>query len=258
MKRFGGVAGMFWLAVAASAQTPLPAVSWVDEVLPPGASRPHAIGRHNCLDQYPAAVKDKNIEGTTALSYRIGDDGSVTKVEIRKSSGDAALDKAAVTCVKSWQYTPAVLDEKPIAIAWRNDVKWVIAVSPPQSYVPPSAIPTPPAAIPPPPVNAITVQKPGSPPPSISSVVSIGRPHACMQDYPPDAIAEHAEGKVTVKFNITVDGVTANNQIAESSGYAALDDAALACTKNWRYKPAMQDGKLIEVPWKAQVLWLLR
>jgi protein TonB len=243
------------LSTFAGAQTPppLPPASWVDEVLPPGATKPHAVGRHNCLDQYPAAAKDNNIEGTTSLSYRIGEDGSVKQITIRASSGNATLDDAAVTCVKSWQYTPAVLDEKPIEIAWRNDVKWVIAVSPPQMpYVPPSAIPPPP----PPPVNTITTQKPGSPPPPNSVPASVGKPHFCMQDYPPDAVAELAEGRVTVKFKITVEGVTTNHQIVESSGYATLDDAALACTSRWRYKPAIKDGKPIEVPWKAQVLWM--
>jgi protein TonB len=242
------------LSTAASAQTPPPPVSWVDEVLPPGATKPHAIGRHNCLDQYPVAAKNSAIEGTTSLSYRIGEDGSVKSVTIRASSGNAMLDNAAVACVKSWQYTPAVLDQKPVEIAWRNDVKWVIAISPPhQPYVPP-----PPGAVPPPPpFNTITTQKPGSPPP-IAAPASIGKPHFCMQDYPPDATAELAEGRVTVKFKITVDGATANQQIVESSGYASLDNAALACTSRWRYKPAIKDGQPIEVPWKAQVLWLFR
>ena len=234
--------------------------SWVYEVLPPGAARPVAVGLHNCLDQYPADAKATGIEGITSLSYGIADDGTVKNVSIRKSSGNAKLDEAAAACVKSWLYTPATLDDKPIEIAWRNDVKWVIAVNPAISWPPPPAMPAcppPPPPGSPPPVNAITTQSKVANPPPISSPASIGRPHVCLSLYPPEAVAERAQGTVTIGFTITTEGITDGKHIIKSSGYAALDDAALVCTGSWQYKPAVKDGQPVAVPWKAEVKWLM-
>jgi len=240
--------------------------SWVDQVLPPGATRPTAAGLHNCLDRYPADAKAAGIEGITSLSYRIADDGSVKNVSVLKSSGNVVLDKAAVACVKGWLYEPATLDEKPIEIPWRNDVKWVIAVNPPIAWPPSEVMPStnaplpaniqPPGPPPPPPVNTITVQRNVSSPPPISSPASIGRPHVCLAMYPADAQIEHAQGTVTVGFTITMEGTTGDHHIIKSSGYTALDDAAVACTVSWRYKPAVKDGQPIAVPWKAEVKWI--
>lgn len=242
-----------------TAQAYAPAKSWIDDVLPPGASKPLAIGTHNCLDQYPADAKAVHVEGITSLSYRIAEDGSVKQITIRTSSGNATLDKAAIGCVKAWTYTPAMLDGKPIDIAWRNDVKWVITTNPLIAWPPAPSQPmlvnaAPP---PPPPVNLITTQAQAANPPPIASPASMGKPHVCLAMYPPDAVAERAQGTVTVQFSITTEGTTHGNRVVRSSGYAALDDAAVACTCDWRYKPAMKDGQPVEVPWKAEVRWLM-
>ena len=270
MKQFSVTAIIVCVSAAASAQTPPPltvvpptvrAKTWVDNVLPEGASMPYAIGVHNCLSQYPRDTKAQGIEGTTSLSYRIAGDGSVKKVKIRKSSGNAVLDKAAVACVKAWTYTPAKLDDKPIEIAWRNDVKWVLSLaerakivtSPKKDSTEPDIVIQMEAA----PANIITTHSRITSPPPISSPASIGAPHTCTQDYPRDAIVEHAEGTTTLKFIIGVDGRTHDLGVAESSGYAPLDDAAVSCASHWLYKPALQDGKPTEIPWGAMVKWAL-
>ena len=85
--------------------------------------------------------------------------------------------------------------------------------------------------------------------------LAFGRPHVCMSDYPPEAVAAHHEGTVTLAFTITDTGTVADPKVASSSGYAELDAAALACVQDWRYHPAMQNGQPIAVTWKAQVKW---
>lgn len=91
----------------------------------------------------------------------------------------------------------------------------------------------------------------------ITSPASIGAPHICVQDYPADAIAAHAEGTTIVGFTITEAGTTTNTYVVGSSGNQSLDDAAIACTSRWIYRPAMQEGKPVAVPWKAEVHWML-
>ena len=87
--------------------------------------------------------------------------------------------------------------------------------------------------------------------------LSFGRPNVCTSDYPPEAAAAGHEGTVRLAFTITDKGTVADPKVDVSSGYPELDAAALACVKDWRYRPAMQNGKPISVPWMAVVNWSL-
>ena len=64
--------------------------------------------------------------------------------------------------------------------------------------------------------------------------------------YPPEALTQGKEGSTTVLVTVGKDGVVKNGEIAESSGEAVLDQAALAAALQWRFKPALQDGEPIE------------
>jgi TonB family protein len=85
--------------------------------------------------------------------------------------------------------------------------------------------------------------------------MSVGRPHVCSQAYPAAAIEAHAEGTTLLAFKVTAEGSVKDPTIARSSGNEDLDDAALQCVTRWRYKPATQDGKPVEVKWQANVVW---
>lgn len=81
---------------------------------------------------------------------------------------------------------------------------------------------------------------------------AIGRPHHCNGYRPKDVTAA---GVTEVAYTITEDGRTVDNRVANSSGNAALDEAAVTCTVTWRYKAAIKDNIPIAVAWKAAILW---
>ncbi len=134
--------------------------------------------------------------------------------------------------------------------------------TPPPPFVPPPEIVIQTEAAP---TNAITTQNvvKAPPPPvvvphqTVSSPASIGRPHVCTQNYPDISVRLNEEGTTTLSFHIAVDGSVNNVAVAKSSGFPRLDEAALSCAGRWRYKPAMQDGNPVEVPWQANVQWKL-
>jgi protein TonB len=95
--------------------------------------------------------------------------------------------------------------------------------------------------------------EPGKP----SAPRSIGKAHVCVQYYPPEAVAGHVQGITTLNFRITAQGTVAGPIVVNSSGSKVLDDASLACVREWEYRPAMLEGKAIEILWKAEVRWLL-
>jgi periplasmic protein TonB len=128
--------------------------------------------------------------------------------------------------------------------------------APPPPYVPPPDIVIQTDAAPS--ATMITTQSKMATPPPISSPASIGRPHTCMQNYPPISQRLGEEGVTLLAFTVTSDGSVANITVAKSSGSERLDGAAVSCATNWRYKPAIEAGHPVSVSWKTNVVWKLK
>ncbi|HKD22247.1 MAG TPA: energy transducer TonB [Rhizomicrobium sp.] len=95
------------------------------------------------------------------------------------------------------------------------------------------------------------------PKPAVSAPAAAGAPHACT-DYPVPALQAAAEGSTTVAFKVTTAGTVEGGSVKTSSGNADLDNASLACTRSWQYKPAMSNGAPVEVPWQVAIKWQIR
>jgi TonB family protein len=63
---------------------------------------------------YPPELQAAGVEGNVLMQAVIGKDGSVMAAKVTKSSGNAALDEAALTAVRQWQYTPTLLNGEPV------------------------------------------------------------------------------------------------------------------------------------------------
>lgn len=61
-------------------------------------------------------------------------------------------------------------------------------------------------------------------------------------EYPPDSRRRGEEGVVRLMLSIAADGQVTEAELAASSGHAALDRAALAAARRWRFRPATQAG----------------
>lgn len=60
--------------------------------------------------------------------------------------------------------------------------------------------------------------------------------------YPAESRRRGEEGVVRLSLHIGSDGRVERAEIAESSGFPALDSAALEAARRWRFRPAMQAG----------------
>jgi periplasmic protein TonB len=66
--------------------------------------------------------------------------------------------------------------------------------------------------------------------------------------YPRDAMMDGLQGTVYLKVLVDVDGTPLSVEIQRSSGHRKLDDAARRqVLRKWKFRPAMQDGKAIQV-----------
>ena len=70
-------------------------------------SEPELVGGSKC-PKYPVSARDQGIEGSVTLEYTIDTEGNVVGVKVTKSSGSRDLDRAAMECVQSRKYKPAV------------------------------------------------------------------------------------------------------------------------------------------------------
>lgn len=73
---------------------------------------------------YPAEAGTST--GTTTIGFTAQSDGTLARVALRHSSGNAALDQAAVACVAQWHFDPASKDDQHwiapglTAIVWKK------------------------------------------------------------------------------------------------------------------------------------------
>lgn len=56
---------------------------------------------------YPQEAREKNQEGIAVVRLQVLENGQVGEVSLKKSSGDTALDEAAIRAVKKWHFVPA-------------------------------------------------------------------------------------------------------------------------------------------------------
>ncbi len=66
--------------------------------------------------------------------------------------------------------------------------------------------------------------------------------------YPAEAVAARVEGKAFVRIAVGEDGVPSNIMLEKSSGNSALDQAALAAVRDWRFEPIRCNGKAVQSP----------
>lgn len=70
--------------------------------------------------------------------------------------------------------------------------------------------------------------------------------HSPFPAYPPELLARRIQATVVLRLKIAADGTVAEATIHKTSGYEAMDQAALAGVKSWKFKPALKNGKQVE------------
>lgn len=130
-----------------------------------------------------------------------------------------------------------------------------VAVSPPNAIAttsatpPPSATPTAPAAAPTAPAT------PAKAPVRTTAGVNIAQ---CEKpDYPSASRRMEEEGTVGLRFLVGADGKVVQSEVAKSSGYKRLDEAARAGLTKCQFKPATVDGKPEQAWTTIQYVWRL-
>ena len=73
--------------------------------------------------------------------------------------------------------------------------------------------------------------------------------------YPPALLEQGIEGRVLLRLFVDAQGklIPDSTRLAESSGYPALDSAALGGAKELRFSPALRNGRAVAAPFLQPV-----
>lgn len=74
-------------------------------------------------------------------------------------------------------------------------------------------------------------------------------------EYPEQDLKQGHQGMVTLRFLLGADGVVNRSLIHTSSGYPALDEAALVAISKCRFNPPLVEGKPVEGWTAVQYVW---
>ena len=123
-----------WIAIAFATgcasqspvtETPQPGPAPASATRVPANPRRPEIGEYVPVDELPEAImkrepfypeeaKAAGIEGTVIVNALVVEDGTVE--EARAIPSIAALEDAAVACVRQWRFKPAMTAGKPVAV----------------------------------------------------------------------------------------------------------------------------------------------
>jgi protein TonB len=136
---------------------------------------------------------------------------------------------------------------------------------------PPDMVKPPPPFIPPPdiviandaPTNAITnVTNVVAPPPKpavVQATLAASRGNNCaVKYYPAIAIRLNHEGTTLVSIHIDAQGTVTGADVAQSSGFSDLDQAAVQCVNaQFHFSPATENGVPVASTRQIRIVWKL-
>ncbi|MBC7853001.1 MAG: energy transducer TonB [Pirellulaceae bacterium] len=76
--------------------------------------------------------------------------------------------------------------------------------------------------------------------------------------YPPALLARRIQATVILRLRIAADGRLAEATVHRTSGYEAMDQAALAGVRYWKFKPAIKNGKQVETVVRKPFTFVIR
>ena len=116
---------------------------------------------------------------------------------------------------------------------------------------------------PPAPVAAPAPKAAAAPASAGSGPVSVGNLATNLMSgappaYPMGSRRKREQGTVVLRLVISPDGRVTDISVSRSSGYEALDDAALAAVRRWRWSPKMVDGRAVAITGLVTIPFVLK
>ena len=163
---------------------------------------------------YSEQARKAKYQGTVILAIVVDENGNPTHIRVVKPLG-MGLDEKAIEAVEKWRFRPGMKDGQPVRVVAQIEINFRLLV----------------------PGWNVGEIKFKSPPGSSAAVV-LSRHF--------DNPKHRVPGSVSLTFDIDEKGKPKNVRAIRSPNQA-LQDAATASMRKWRFRPAMQGGEAISV-----------
>jgi TonB family protein len=183
---------------------------------------------------YPIGLREVGIGGRVELAFYINEQGAVEQFEVRQSSGNSALDQAALRVAPEFQFTPAQRGNSPVAGWFARGITFgnVVSAGVIAEVAPPDVAPT---GTGPQPVATQFDQAP-----QVRNTAQVRQ--ALDREYPIGLRATGTGGRVEIWFYVNDRGVVERSQLRRSSGNQDLDRAALKVAQVFQFNPGLRGG----------------
>lgn len=170
---------------------------------------------------YPAETPPETPKNNSVIALVIQADGAPAHAHVVRSAGNS-FDSAAMEAVQASKFAPGTLNGQPVPVRIRVGVHFSADRRP--------AIP-------------LILVPPHRSPGEASSVDSEPVPiHRAELEYSDEARRMKITGNVLVSMLVTVEGLPTEIRVERSLGHG-LDEKALEAASQYRFRPAMKDGK---------------
>ncbi len=172
---------------------------------------------------YPIASLIRNESGRVILDVTFAADGSITDAAIATTSGNARLDNAALDIVRN-----APIDARIPGPAGssRAELAWTLPLRP--AY------------------DIVTPPQPGAPQTgTVPDLLQLPQDQGLLS-LPPASIVARESGVVALTVSIGADASVTGISVRETSGYAALDEAAIRLARAATYEAGSMDGMPVD------------
>jgi TonB family protein len=180
-----------------------------------GVSPPQVIQKQE--PQYTDEARIARMEGTVVLALTVSAEGVPSNLRVTKSLG-LGLDESAIRNVRGWRFKPGMKESMPVPVFATVQVNFRLLLDSRQWHL----------------ARA-----------SFDPSDGASRPVLVKATYPS---ASEPEEVASVSLSLDVDekGVPTNIQVAKSSD-PKWESEAIALVGNWRFEPAMKEGRTVPV-----------
>ena len=212
---------------------------------------------------YPPLLRDAGIGGSPTVHFFIDETGTVKKTQISKRSGYPALDDAALRVAQTMRFSPAYNRDRAVSVWIEIPIVFTANGDQERSERSPEEVPEAIAAMRRERAAelleraaAVRRARPlGEPDGPVFTPMTVrpellNRPdvqQALVRNYPPLLRDAGIGGSPTVHFFIDETGEVRRLMLSRSSGYPALDEAALAVARVMRFSPAKNRDRDVAV-----------
>jgi TonB family protein len=186
---------------------------------------------------YPIGLRELGLGGTVELAFYINEQGDAERFEVRTSSGNTALDQAALRVAPTFEFTPAQRGNARVAGWFARSIRFGNGVT--SSGMAETAAPAAPAGS-----GAGSADQPTATqfdtPPQVRNANQVRQ--ALDREYPIGLRATGTSGRIEMWLYVNERGVVERSQVRTSSGTQALDQAALRVAPVFQFTPGVRGG----------------